>query len=77
LRYAGSRPTVWRVAQRLARRAQTLTGRSRAVFQNTAASAGERSARDRGRTVTRSGNGGGDCEPRATAAGCRRCHGVG
>ena len=56
---------------------QTHSGRSRAVFQNAAASAGESSGRDRRRTVTRSGNGGGDCEPRATAAGGRRCHGVG
>ena len=77
LRYAGSRPTVCRVAQRFARDPQTHSGRSRAVFQNAAASAGESSARDWRRTVTRSGNGGGDCEPRAAAAGGRRCHGVG
>ena len=48
LRYAGSRPTVWRVAPRFARRPQTYSGRPRAVFQNAAASAGESSARDRG-----------------------------
>ena len=42
-----SRPTVCRLAQRLARDPQTHSGRSRAVFQNAAASAGESSGRDR------------------------------
>src|SRR5580700_8577369 len=32
LRFAGSRPTVWRVAQRLARDPQTDSGGSRTVF---------------------------------------------
>src|SRR5712691_4635715 len=76
LRYAGSRPTVWRLAPRLARGPPTDSGRSRAVFQNAAAGAGESSGRDRRRAVTRSGNGGGDCEPRAAAAGGRRWRGV-
>src|SRR5438128_5287877 len=77
LRYAGSRPTVWRLAQRFARDPPTDSGRSRAVFQNAAAGAGESSGRNRRGAVTRSGNGGGDCEPRAAVAGGRRCHGVG
>ena len=77
LRYARSRPTVCRLAQRLARDPQTHSGRSGAVFQNAAAGAGESSGRDRRRTVARSGDGGGDCEPRAAAAGGRRCRGVG
>ncbi len=77
LQYAPSRPTVCRVAQWFARRPQTHSGRSRAVFQNAAASRGESSARERRRTNTRSGNGSGDCEPRATATGGRRCDGVG
>src|ERR1039457_5461007 len=77
LRYAGSRPTVWLVVLGVARGPQTHSGRSRAVFQNAAPSAGGSSGRKRRRTVARSGNGGGDCEPRATASGRRRCHGVG
>src|ERR1019366_6152734 len=76
LRYAPSRPTVCGVAQGVVGGPQTHSGRSRAVFQNATASAGE-SGRDRRRTVTRFGNGGGDCEPRETPAGGRGCHAVG
>src|ERR1035437_8857578 len=80
LRYAPGRPTVCGVAQGAARNPQTDSGRSRAVFQNAAASAGESSGPrghpDRRRIVTRSGNGGGDCEPSAAAAGRRRFHRV-
>src|SRR5450432_2353937 len=59
------------------RNPQTDSERSRAVFQNAAASAGESSGRYRRRAVTRSGDGGGDGEPRATSTGWRRCHGFG
>src|SRR5437773_491027 len=55
----------------------THSGRSRAVFQNATAGAGESSGRRRRRAVTRSGDGGGDCEPSAAAVGGRRCRRVG
>jgi ParB/RepB/Spo0J family partition protein len=80
LRYAPGWPTVCGVAQGAARNPQTDSGRSRAIFQNAAASAGESSGPrghpDWRRTVARSGDGGGDCEPSAAAVGGRRCHRV-
>src|ERR1035441_5406807 len=76
LRYAPGWPTVCGVAQGVASNPQTDSGRSRTVFQNAAASAGDSPGRDWRRTVTRSGNGGGDCEPSAAAVGGRRCHRV-
>ncbi|TLY64395.1 MAG: hypothetical protein E6K45_11870 [Gammaproteobacteria bacterium] len=77
LRDAPSRPTVCRLAQRLAGSPPTHSGRSRAVFQNATAGAGESPGRRRRRAVTRSGDGAGDCEPSAAAVGGRRCRRVG
>jgi|SRR5271165_3248906 len=77
LRYAGSGPTVCRLAARLAHDSQTHSGRSRIVFQNAAASAGESPIRDRRRTVARSGDGGRDREPRTAPAGGGRSQGTG
>jgi len=77
LRYAGSRQTIWRLAPRLARDPQAYSRCAGTVFQSAAAGGGESSSRERSRTVARSGNGGGDCEPRTAAADGRIYHGAG
>jgi hypothetical protein len=69
LRYPRSRPTVCRLAPRFGRDPQAHSGCSGLVFQGATTDAGESSGRHRCRTVTRSGEGGGDCEPRPSATG--------
>jgi hypothetical protein len=69
LRYAGSGPDVHGVAQEFAGPAETHSGCSRAVLQNTAPSPGKSSNRGRGRPDPRSGDGGGDRQPGTTASG--------
>ena len=72
-----SRPTVCRLAPGISRYPQTHSGRSRAVFQSAAATAGESSVRSRRRTDPRFGDGNRDCEPRPSAAGRRDGLGAG
>ncbi len=75
-RYAAGRPSVCRLAPRLARNPPAHPRRARTVFQNPAASAAE-SACDWSRTVARSGDGSGHRESRAAETGGRRCDGEG
>ena len=72
LRYAeaGQLYAAWRHGSPAIRK--RILDAARAVFQNAAASGSESSRRGRRRTVARSGDGGGDCEPRASATGRAR-----
>ena len=67
LRYASGRPSVCRLAPRLARDPQAHPRRAGAVFQSAEASAGESHARGWSRTVARSGDGGGHVCVRAAS----------
>lgn len=79
LRYAGSRSTVWGLAQRHPCDPQTHSGGSWAVLQNPAAgeSLGPRGHPARRRVDPRSGDGGRDYEPRSSATGRRSGPGAG
>jgi hypothetical protein len=77
LGHAGSRRVIHGLAQEFAGHAQTDPGFARVVFQNTAASPGERSGRSGRRVDPRSRDGGGDRESRAATYGRSRGHGSG
>ena len=72
LRFAASRADVYRLAQWLGCDPQAHSGCTGSVLQNAAANGTERpSGGGRPGAVARSGDGGGDCEPRASPTGRR------